>query len=128
MKNLVLTIALVFGFVSSSAMAAEKADFNLETTEDLLDLCMVQQGQPFSVEAIHFCEGFLSGAVRYHNAVVGKEMKPILCYPEGTTRNDAIQLLNEWGVANRGNAELMKDLAVYGLIRALQSKWSCDPE
>ncbi len=127
MKKMLLAIAFVFGIVSNSAMAADKKDFHLETTEDLLDLCMVQAGQPYSLEAIHFCEGFIAGAVRYHNGIVSKDMKPIICYPEGTTRNDAIQVVIEWGSAKKGNSELMKDPAVFGLVRALQSKWPCNP-
>lgn len=126
MKKILLAIVFVFGAVSNSAMAAEKQDFQLETTQDLLDLCMVESGDAYSVEAIHFCEGFISGAVRYHNGVVGKDMKPIICYPEETTRNDAIVVVKQWGVANSGNSELMKDPAVFGLIRALQSKWPCN--
>lgn len=125
MNKILVTITLVFGVFSTPVLAVEQVDFHLKTTQDLLDVCTVQLGNPLSIEAIHFCEGYIAGAVVYHDMIVGKDMKPIICYPKGTTRNDAVHVLAEWEKANQGNAQLMNDPAMYGLIRALQEKWPC---
>lgn len=127
MSKILLTITLLFGMFSTPVLAVEEVDFHLKTTQDLLDVCTVKAGQPLSVEAIHFCEGYIEGAVVYHDKIIGKDMKRLICYPKGTTRNDAVYVLAEWGQANQGNAQLMNDPAMYGLIRALQEKWPCKP-
>ena len=125
MSKILLTITLVFGVFSTPVLAVEEVDFQLKTTQDLLDLCTAQPGQTLGAEAIHFCEGYIVGAVDYHDAIVGKDMKRIICYPKGTTRNDAMHVLAAWEQANQGNAKLLSDPAMYGLVRAMQEKWPC---
>jgi hypothetical protein len=127
MKRYISAALIVCGLYSNLAGAAEKEDFHLKTTQDLLDLCTAKPGQPLSTEAIHFCEGYIVGAIVYHDSIVGKDMKRIICYPQGTTRNDARTVLTVWGDANRDDAQLMNAPAMYGLVRALQSKWPCNP-
>ncbi len=127
MNKISLVITLILGMFLKPALAVEEDDFHLKTTQDLLDLCSAQPGQPLGNEAIHFCEGYIEGAVVYHDLIVGKDMKRIICYPKEATRNDAIGVLTTWGQANKANAQLMNDRAMYGLIRSLQDKWPCNP-
>ncbi|MEN8261675.1 MAG: Rap1a/Tai family immunity protein, partial [Pseudomonadota bacterium] len=111
---------VVLGLLAGPLRAVERDDFNLATMQDLLDLCMVIQADPLSKEAIHFCVGYIEGAMDYHDTVVGKDMKPLVCKPNGTTRNDAVGVLVAWGQANRGNATRMNEPPVIGVVRALE--------
>jgi len=120
-------IAIVFGLLCGPLRAVERVDFNLATTQDLLDLCMVTQADPLRKEEIHFCVGYIEGTMDYHDAVVGEEMKPLVCKPAGTTRNDAVRVLVAWGQANRSNAARMNEPPVIGVVRALEQEWPCQP-
>jgi Rap1a immunity proteins len=127
MHKTVVAIAIVFGLLCGPLRAVERVDFNLATTQNLLDLCSVTQADPLSREAIHFCVGYIEGAMDYHDAVVGEEMKPLVCKPKGTTRNDAVLVLVAWGQANRGNAARMNEPPVIGVVRAMEQEWPCQP-
>ncbi len=117
--------AIVLCLVPALAHAVERVDFKLETTHDLLDLCMVNESDPLAEEGAYLCVGYFVGAFHYQQSVVGPEMKPIVCAPEGTTRNDFIHTFVTWGQANIGSKELMGEVPVVGAIRAAQEKWPC---
>jgi len=118
--------AIVLCLVPALANALELADFELETTHSLLNVCMVDSSDPLVAEAAYLCVGYFVGAIHYHQSVVGPEMKPIVCAPEGTTRNDVIRTFVTWGQANMGSKELMGEVPVVGAIRAAQEKWPCE--
>ncbi len=120
-----LVAAIVLCLVPALAHAVELADFELETTHDLLDLCMVNESDPLAEEGAYLCVGYFVGAFHYQQSVVGPEMKPIVCAPEGTTRNDFIHTFVTWGQANIGSKELMGEAPVVGAVRAAQEKWPC---
>ncbi len=118
--------AIVLCLVPALAHAVERVDFDLNTTHDLLDLCMVDESDPLAEEGAYLCVGYFVGAIHYHNSVIGPEMKPLVCAPEGTTRNDVIHTFVAWGQANAGNMELMGEVPVVGAVRAAEEKWPCE--
>ncbi len=118
--------AIVLCLVPALAHAVERVDFKLETTHDLLDVCMVDETDPLATEAAYLCAGYFVGAIHYHQSVIGPEMKPIVCAPEGTTRNDVILTFVTWAQANIGSKELMGEVAVIGAVRAAEEKWPCE--
>ena len=120
-----LADAIVLCLAPAFAHAVERADFELETTHDLLDVCIVDESESLATEAAYLCVGYFVGAIHYHQSVVGPEMKRIVCAPEGTTRNDVIHTFVTWGQANMGSNELMAEVPVIGAIRAAQEKWPC---
>ena len=48
--------------------AVTEADFEVKTTQNLLNLCTAAPNDPRYREAIHFCHGYLVGAYHYHVA------------------------------------------------------------
>ena len=81
-KWLVIGFALMF-LVPGAAIAVEEADFVLDTTGDLLDLCMAPETDPLHQAAVHFCIGFLVGAYHYHEAEnAGSAGNLLVCLPD----------------------------------------------
>ena len=52
-------------------------------------------------------------------------MKRLICYPPTATIEDGIAAFLAWGKANSGNAKLMAEQPVIGLVRALAAKAPC---
>lgn len=106
--------------------ATTTADFAMKTTQDLYRVCSVGPDDPLREEAINFCQGFLLGAVSYHDAVTNREnLKRLICYPSTATRDQGIQAFNDWAARNQQNQKFMSDPAVYGAVRGLAAKWPC---
>ncbi len=124
LKTLAGAIALCL--VPALAHAVERVDFDLKTTQDLLDVCTVDGSDSLASEAAYLCVGYFVGAIHYHDSVIGPEMKPLVCAPEGTTRNDVIHTFVAWGQANAENMELMGEVPVVGAVRAAEEKWPCE--
>ena len=110
----------------SLAQATDTNNFTLKTTEDLYQVCSTPQNDPLRREAIEFCEGFLLGVVSYHDAVVTREnLKRLICYPQGVTRDQGIQAFLTWAAAHQTDQKFMNDPPVVGAVRGLASKWPC---
>ena len=63
----------------------------------LYALCTVSPKDPLYKEALHFCHGYLLGAVEYHEAVTaGPEGKRLFCLPaKEPSRDEALELLRK---------------------------------
>jgi len=108
------------------AQSTDATTFNLKTTEDLYRVCSTANDDPLRIQAINFCEGFLVGAVSYHDAVTSREnLKRLICYPEGVTRADGIQAFLDWAAAHQADNKFMNDPPVFGAVRGLAHKWPC---
>jgi Rap1a immunity proteins len=108
------------------AQAADMTTFKLRTTEDLYRVCTVAPDDPLQREAINLCEGFLIGAVSYHDAISDKtHLKRLICYPESATRDQGIQAFVNWATAHQQDQKFMDDPAVVGVVRGLAAKWPC---
>jgi hypothetical protein len=115
-------IALWPGF----ARATDTADFTMNSTEDLFRICSSPADDPMHREAIHFCEGFLLGVVSYHDAVtVRQNLKRLICYPPGVTRDQGVQAFVAWATTHQQDQKFMSDPAVVGAVRGLAAKWPC---
>ncbi len=118
----VLSLALWPGLLS----AGDLASFGLKTTRDLLEVCTTPEGDPIRKEAVHYCIGFLEGAVGYHNALsTHKDMRRLTCYPSGTTREDGARAFVGWAQARQTDQKLMGEAPVIGLMRSLNAQWPC---
>jgi hypothetical protein len=124
MKSILYVAAI--GLIPGLAQAATTTDFNLRTTEDLYRVCSVAPGDPLRSEALNFCEGFLLGAVSYHDEVTGREnLKRLICYPATATRDQGIAAFVDWATTHQQDQKFMSDPAVVGAVRALAAKWPC---
>ena len=119
------TLAAVLG--SRSAIAVQDEDLDLDTTEDLYQVCSVQPGAAEYVAASFACRGFIEGAVQYHDAVSDrKHLKRLICYPKTATVADGRAAFVAWAQRNLGNRKAMEEVPVIGLVRALADKYPCN--
>jgi hypothetical protein len=106
--------------------AADQTTLSLKTTQDLYRVCAAGPSDTRAQEELDLCEGFLAGAVSYHDAISDRRhLKRLICYPSTATRDQGIQAFVTWASTNQGNQKYMGDPAVYGVVRALASKWPC---
>lgn len=118
-------LAVILG--SQSALAVQDEDMSFDTTEDLYQVCSVEPGAAESVAASFACRGFIEGAVQYHDAVADRRnLKRLICYPSTATVADGRAAFVAWAKRNAGNATLMNEVPVVGLVRALAEKYPCN--
>lgn len=104
---------------------ATAEDFEMETTQDLLDLCTTPSDDPLYVAATHFCHGYLVGAFDYYEAVsTGPQGIRLLCLPEPPpSRNEAVSMFIKW---LKAHPEYMDEPPVETEFRFLIEKWPCE--
>ncbi len=116
----------VLGLWPGLALAVDPSSLSLRTTEDLYRVCSTPQTDPDRREAIDFCEGFLIGAVSYHDAISDRRhLKRLICYPSTATREQGIEAFVSWAAAHQQDRKFMSDPAVVGAVRGLAAKWPC---
>jgi len=126
MRQDVLAAVVALALWPSLAAAVEVSVFQLKTTRDLLNVCATPESDAVHKEAIHYCVGFLTGVVGYHNALSEhKDMKRLICYPEGTTREDGVRVFIAWAQARQADSKAMNENPVIGLMRSLGAQWPC---
>jgi hypothetical protein len=106
------------------AVALDQADFEVKTTQNLLNLCTAATSDPNYQAAIHFCHGYLVGAYAYYAALHSEpKVKPLFCFPDPVpSRNDAIAMFIEWAKAH---PQYMGEKPVDTEFRFLIEKWPC---
>ena len=104
--------------------AVTKVDFEVKTTQNLLNLCTASPNDPYYREAIHFCHGYLVGAYHHYLAETGGEGgKPLVCPPTPPpSRNEAFRMFIAWVQAH---SEYLNELPVETEFRFLTEKWPC---
>ena len=109
----------------SSAHAAELQDFQVDTVDQLARLCGASPTSDLYVEAIQFCYGYISGAVQFHNAIVGAEgIQPIACPPASATREEFARYFANWAEGSATPAERAEP-AIQGAARAAARRYPC---
>lgn len=117
------TLALTLG---QPAAAVEQADFRFDNTRELAAVCAVAADAAEYAIANQACRAFIEATVQYHDQVSDrKKMKRLVCYPANATIEDGKAAFVTWAAANAGNAKLMAEQPVVGLVRALAAKYPC---
>ena len=108
------------------AMAAEVApsDFEVKSTQALVNLCTASAEDPLFAHAVNFCHGYLVGAFHYYAAsVTGEGSQQFVCLPDARpSRNEIIAMFIKWA---QGHPQYMKELPVETEFRFLSEKWPC---
>ncbi len=110
---------------ADEAMMLDQGDFVLASTQDLYEICSAKADSALSTEAKFYCLGYFTGAVNYHQAVVGPDIPPIVCAPENTTIDDVIGVFVNWAGQMKGDPEAMAAPPIKGAMLAAISAWPC---
>src|SRR4029453_309292 len=103
MQRHVLWLSLVATLlVPMLASAVTDADFEVKTTQNLLNLCTASPNDRRYREALHFGHGYLVGPYHYHVAeTAGEGGKPLVCFPTPPpSRNEAFRMFIAWTQAH----------------------------
>lgn len=121
-----MLIAALGFTVCGAAVAVQDEDFNFDTTEDLYQVCSTAEDAPAYLAALVACRAFIEATVQYHDAVSDrKKMKRLICYPNSATVEQGRLAFVAWAEDNAGNAEMMGEMPVVGLVRSLAAKYPC---
>ena len=124
MMRILAGAALAVSLLGSPAGAVTPDSFQVKNTQDLVDLCAAQRGEAIAVQAIHFCEGYLTGVYHYHQALTaGRGQRPVFCPGANLpSRDEAVAMFVAWG---RAHPQFMSEPAVDGLFRWVVETWPC---
>lgn len=126
MKLIVAAMMLAL-FMAGPSLAGDLTveDFDVSTTQNLIDLCTAPPENPLYAKAIHFCHGYLVGAYHYYAASTsGPNAQPLVCLPEKRpSRNEIIAMFVEWA---KDHPQYWNELPVESEFRFLTEKWPCD--
>ena len=127
MRKAVLGGIVALGLAPGIAGAVvEKDDFQLNTTQDLVDICSATEQDAMAQQAINFCLGYIEGAAHYHDHISNsKDMGRIYCAPPNTSVTQGRLMFVSWAQKNSGNAKAMKSSPLEGLMIAAGEIWPC---
>ena len=125
LKTFNLLFVLVF-LLPVFAGAVSENDFEVQTTENLINLCTTPVEDPLHNHAINFCHGYIAGAYHYYEAIsAGPEGIQLVCFPDSPpSRNDAIAMFIEWV---NTHPQHLGEKPVETQFRFLMETWPCQP-
>jgi hypothetical protein len=107
-----------------AATAASVQNFQVANTADFLALCDTAPGQENYVAAIHFCEGFASGAYQYYLALASRDAgERYVCLPDPTPSRDKIKA--DFVAWTKANPSALNDPPVESIFRYLGQTYPC---
>lgn len=123
-KILIGLILALLVAVPGMAMEVNKADFEVKTAQDLVDLCSVSSSDPLYPHAVNFCHGYVVGAYHYHEAAAqAKYGTKFVCIPDSApSRNEIIAMFVKWA---GDNPQYMTVLPVNAQFRFLEEMYPC---
>jgi hypothetical protein len=125
LKTFCLLFVLVFLLPVFAAAVSEK-DFEVQTTQNLINLCTTPVDDPLHNHALNFCHGYLVGAYHYYEAIsAGPKGVQLVCFSDSPpSRNDAIAMFIEWV---KTHSQHLGEKPVETQFRFLMEKWPCKP-
>lgn len=120
----VLFFLFVLFTLPSWANAVSEKDFEVQSTQELINLCTATLEDPLYHQAINFCHGYLVGAYAYYIAAHPEpETTKLVCFPNPQpSRNEAINKFIEW---TKGHPQYLKEKPVETEFRFLTETWPC---
>jgi hypothetical protein len=106
--------------------AATEANFGVNTTGDLVELCTAQPDNTTGTAAVNFCEGYAQGAVSVEMQNLAAFRGPkLFCMPNPLpTRTDTLNEFVKWA---RASPDRLAQPAADGLFRFLGERYPCPP-
>ncbi len=124
-KTIGLLILMVF-LLPLIAGAVSEQDFEVQTTENMVNLCTASPDDPLYHHAINFCHGYLVGAFHYYQVISAGPAGPkLVCAPDPQpSRNTTIDMFIDWAQAH---PQHWGEPPVESQFRFLMEKWPCKP-
>jgi hypothetical protein len=97
-------------------------DFDVESGQDLLDVCTLDESHPHHWEAQAFCFGYFRGGAAFHRASIGQGHNPIVCPPADATVSDAVEQFVTYA---RAHPEYLDEAPMDLVFRAVIEAWPC---
>lgn len=121
----------VCGSVSLSPIAfaaatdsSSLASMKLDSAGDVVQVCTVAPTDQNYDAALGFCYGFFEGAIRYHQAMAGSDIKRhLVCAPAGTTRLQGVEVFVNF---MQEHPEYASEGSIDAVFRALMARWPCN--
>ena len=122
MRKFAFSIAAVLLWpIAASSVTLQ--DFSLKSGQDLVNLCTVEDGDPFYNEAMSFCFGFFTGTMHFNRELLREPNVSALACPEApVSREEAVDAFLVWAKAN---PDRLQDQAIQVAIRSAVEKWPC---
>jgi hypothetical protein len=125
MKTIVAVLMLI-ALLAAPALAGPvtKQDFQVQTTQNLINLCTAAKDDPLHNHARNFCHGYLVGAFHYYlEAHDGPKATKLVCFAKKRpSRNQAVKMFVDWAQAH---PQYMKERPVETEFRFLMATWPC---
>jgi len=125
-KKFLLCLALMTLLAAPAAAAdLQKSDFEVKTTQSLINLCTASPEDPLFVHAANFCHGYLVGAFHYYAASsAGDSAAQFVCLPENRpSRDNMIAMFIKWA---QDHPQYMNEIPAETEFRFLSEKWPCN--
>lgn len=124
MRIAVCWCVLTIGMAQPALAVVTRDDFLVRTTADIVDLCSADPSDPMYTAAIHFCEGYLLGALHYHRAVSSASgAEKLFCAPNPPpSRDEATASFVAWAKAN---PQYTQERPLDTFFRWLAVTWPC---
>jgi len=98
-------------------------DFQVETAQDLFDICTLDQSDPSYWAAQAFCYGYFQGGADFHQAMAPvPQFQPVACPGPNATVRDAVQVFVEYA---RAHPEDLSAPPMDVVFRAVGERWPC---
>jgi Rap1a immunity proteins len=125
----IATAALAVWLVSMAPLEAANSqgfgldDFELDTGQDLLDICTLGRDHASYWEAQAFCFGYFQGGADFHKALLaGPGFQPIACPGSAATIRDAVAVFVDYA---RAHPEQLSAAPMDVVFRAVSERWPC---
>lgn len=127
---LVLVAALALAASGVLAQGSNKIrglsvdDFQLDSAQELLEICTLESAHPDYQTAVGFCYGFISGGGHFHRALSqGPEFDALTCPPQEVTHDQVVKVFAAY---TRDNPQYMEEPPMDVLFRAAAAEWPCE--
>lgn len=98
-------------------------DFQVETAQDLLDICTLDQSHPSHWEAAAFCYGYFQGGAHFHQAIASApQFQPVACPTGAVTVRDAVEVFVAYA---RSHPDSLTERPMDAVFRAVGETWPC---
>ena len=117
-------IAAFLALAPCAGQAATQANFGVNTTADLVELCDAKPDNAMGIAAVNFFQGFAQGAVlvEMQNQGTSRDLK-LFCLPNPLpTRNETLREFVQWA---RASQDRMMEAPTNGLVRFLAERFPC---